>query len=255
MSTNDLLFPLYCINCQNLTFLQKGSDDSKIILLDYFSGAWKKHLCSNISPELIQKDSHVQDLLKMGWGVQKIPFVYRKNQSSKRNRKFTVGVILAIPSPEAENRFLRVITPQNIIIEIKTVSEMSKICAGIVIDLSGMSRIGRQKYRIKELNQAPVKINKEQSSSTIDEFYQLTLAANDQEQLESFINRLLNVFFKQKFSPFSVVPLPITNVNNEQCFNRQIKVWSESEFLKKIENMTIPESIKVSIHQIKSRLT
>ncbi len=249
MMTPELLIPFYCRDCLNLIFLVKRAADPGLLFLEYGQSGWKHHSCYNRNQRLTQEDAHFHNISQLEWGVQKLPFLLRESSHPVKQRQFALGVIISIATQEEKNRLLRVISPENVVVEVKTKYETSELSAGVLIDLSEMVRVGPGKFRLMEIIQIVLPADLDQHASS-EEYYQMTLSATDQEQLEAFINRLLKNFRQQKFSPINLVPLKISHRENQQLFHRQINLRLESGLLKKIENIPVPESIHLSIRQI-----
>ncbi|MCP4754212.1 MAG: hypothetical protein GY866_25275 [Proteobacteria bacterium] len=247
----DLLVPLYCANCRNLTFLATPRNEPGGTLIDYVETSWRQHPCVFVNQKLTLENPHVLEALKLQWGIRKIPFLHQKPLKPSRKQIHSLGIILSIPPEEDENRFLKAVTTENDIVEIKVLNPPPDLSAGALINLSKMTRVGSGKFRMREIDQIVLPENIARHYALDEEYYQLTLSADDQELLESFINRLLGIFLKQKFSPCSVVPLPITRNADGQIYHRQVNMPPQSDLLKRIENISIPESIQFSVRQIK----
>ena len=248
MLTHELVIPFICAYCQNIALLFKPENESGIQLLDFFNSRWRQHTCATIKGKSLFDDNLIKALSELKWGIRKIPRIAGLNQKT-RQKRLSKGIILSIPQ-DGEQHFIKVLTLENTLIDIKTVKKSTDLSAGLLIDLSGAVRTGHRKFRLSKITQLLMRDELNQSSDTQKEFYQFLLTANDQEKLEVFVDRLTKTLLKQKSSPYSVVPTPITRSEAIEYHHRRVIIRSEPDILKNVENISLPESFRISIKQI-----
>lgn len=251
MLIQDLIIPLYCSNCQNVIFVHHPQNSSEVRLLDYFEGGWRQHPCIGILGNAFLEHDDIQNRLKLKWGIEKIPFFKKKDQRT-RQLKFSAGIIISLPTKEDKNAFFQVLTLEGNIIDIKIKSVPSDISAGILIDLKAASRVGPGKFRLPELTQLAVPNENDIKAAQPKEYYHLSLSTQNQEQLEVFTSRLTNILLKQKSPPLCLIPLQIETTPQGSIYRRQVTIYSESGFLKKVEKINFPETIQFSFRQIQT---
>ncbi len=248
MTKKQLIIPHYCQSCQHLTFLLREAEPFQFSLLDYKMGSWEPHSCTQINPELTEEILQQNRYQELDESPQTIPFKHQPSSQSKKRMPLTVGVVLDI-IVNNENRTVTVINPENQLINVRILDSTRITTAGKSIKLNNAVRIGKGRYRLNQVEfiNPRKKIPKKQSPSK--SYYQLILRAKDQEKLETFINRLVTVCTKNRSLPINIVPVPIIQENNEQIFQREMNLPLESYLLQKIEKITVPESVQVTVRQ------
>ncbi len=249
MVTQELIIPFYCNYCQNIAYLLKTADQEELQFLDYFDSSFRQHQCFNIQGKSFLEDPQLKKLIALEWGIQKIPFSLKKSQKGKQNR-FSMGIIISIPAKDEKDRFLDVLSIENSLIRVRIPSVPDELSAGMLIDLSDANRIGSGKFRIKEIRQVPLTKDIDQSQPQAKEYFQLSLSAYDQEQLEVFINRFSKNLVNQQSPPCSIIPMRISNTGQKTQHIRQVTINSEVDMMKKIKSLNIPEFIQISIKQL-----
>ena len=250
MQNNELLIPFYCFSCGNLTFVHRQGSSEHLSLIDYKSPNWRLHTCFNVSKPRFLANRHIQKMNSLDWGSDRLPFAHRIQAEDRKQRKFTLGVVIGLPQKTSKDRFFQVLTLENSLIELKSVQKELPESCGMVVDLSDMIRIGKGKYRLESIKYCAVSNYQPLPGSETDEVYQIILSADDQEQLETFITRMLRAFLSRKISPLSIIPLKITRKNQKKMHQRQITIPSESDIFSVIEKSNVPEFIHLSVKQI-----
>lgn len=250
MSLNHLIIPHYCVQCRNLSFIYKHDTNSSPIFLDFENSSWRYHACSHKHYQSLIYDSRYKELLELDYGVQTIPFKHRSSKSLKTQSLPSMGVIVSIPSEAVEPRFLKVVTPDNALISVRFVEFPSELSAGLPIDLTESVRVGQGKYRLKTTKYVLPSINEIEKNEDVLEYYQLSIIANDPEQLETFVNKLLDTFLTYRFSPLSVLPLEISQIENSNRYHRVINIPPVLRLKEILENIQIPEFIEIKLNQI-----
>ncbi len=248
MPKKQLIIPHYCQSCQHLTFLLRESEPFQFSLLDYKKGLWEPHSCAQIRPGLTEEIRQQNKYQELDESPQTIPFKHQPSSQSKKRVPLTVGVVLDI-SVKDENRAITVVTPENQLIEVRVLDSTRTITAGKSIKLKNAVRIGKGKYRLKQAEFIDPRKKTVKKQSTPKSHYQLILSAKDQEKLETFINRLVSVCTKNRSLPINIVPVPIIQENDGQIFQREMNLPLESHLLQKIEKITVPESVQVTVRQ------
>jgi len=248
MPKKQLIIPHYCKKCQHLTFVVRESDPFQYNLLDFLKGTWKSHSCAQIHPGLIE-DITKQDLInKLEWAPTSLNFAHQSTGQPKKRQPLTMGVILNVSGSET-NVGVEVLTPENQLINVRILKHNRPVTAGRAINLKKAVRVGKDKYRLEKIESLNPGLKATMGKSTPESYYQLILKARDQEKLETFINRLIDTCNKNRILPVNVIPLPIERIEGEQIFKRELNLPLESELLRQIEKITVPESVQISVHQ------
>ncbi len=251
MFVQQIVLPFHCNSCQNLAFLYQSDNNLNPQVLEYVDASWRKHRCAVIKKAKILDDILLKQLSSFRWGIQNIPFSYNKTEPLKRDIP-RMGVIISIPAQTEENQLIKIISLENILIEIKIPPQIEGLSAGMLIDLTNVIRIGRGKFRVKEIKQVLIPEEGDFDTSVDDEYYLLSVSADDQEQLEGFVNRISGMLLKMNSLPCNIIPLPITEVDKTTRYHRQLTLVSQQDLIKNFENITIPESIRIAVKQIKT---
>jgi len=250
MSLNHLVIPHYCPQCQNLSFIYRNDADTSPTFLDYDNSMWRYHACSYRHYQSLIKESQAKKLLDLEFGVQMIPFNHRESKSKKTQSLPSMGVIISIPQKEEEPRFIKVITIDNSIISLRILDFPPDLSVGLPIDLTECVRVGQGKYRLKKVSYLLPVSGEIEKKEDILEYYQLSIVANDPEQLETFVNKLLNTFLTFRFSPLSVLPFEVSQVENSNRYHRVINIPPVLGLKGILENIQIPEFIEIKLNQM-----
>ncbi|MBT4088308.1 MAG: hypothetical protein HOE30_07430 [Deltaproteobacteria bacterium] len=246
MPKKQLIIPHYCQSCKHLTFLLREAEPFQFRLLDYTKSSWESHSCAQIHPDLTEEVAQQSGYKELDESVQNIPFEHQPVSQSKKRLPLTIGVALNI-SVKDGSQIITVITPENQIVDVRILDNTRTVTAGKPINLKKAVRIGKNRYRLKQVEFVnPGKKTTQKQPAPVST-YQLILSAKDQEKLETFINRLVTVCYKNRSLPINVVPVPINQENDEQIFQREMNLPLESHLLQKIEKITVPESVQVTV--------
>jgi hypothetical protein len=248
MPKKQLISPHYCQICQHLTFLLREAEPFQFSLVDYKKGSWEPHSCTQVHTGLIKEILQHNSYLELDESPQTIPFKHRPSSQSKKRLPLTVGVVLRNAVGDG-NQTVTIVTPENQVADVRILDNTRTATVGKMIKLHKTVRIGKGKYRLKLLEFSNPR-QKTPSHSAPKSHYQLILSAEDQEKLETFINRLVTVCTKNRTLPINIVPVPITQVDSVQIFQREMNLPLESSLLQKIEKVTVPESVQVTVRQI-----
>lgn len=250
MMRNEQLMPVYCPKCSALTFLFKVNE-TEFLLLSCKGESWEHHNCFHVDKQAIAGSPEIQKLLHPDQDNKELPFVFKKSLTGGKEKKFTTGIVTSISVDEYGKNILTTITPDNIQLKIKALFDITEVYTGVVIDISALKKIGKNKYRLAELKVKDVSNHVVEPKGLSKEYYQVVISSKDQEQLEGFGSRLIDFFSSKNSIIYSVVPLEIQMVNNEPAFRRCITVFPNDELLEQIESFAVPEAIFISIKQIK----
>lgn len=253
MVSHDLVIPVYCPNCENLTFIHKQESNGTVRLLDHNEAQWSEHPCISLRGEEIQQDELYQTSAALEWGVQELPFKLNRAIPIKKDRAYTLGTILTVLQADEEKGSFQVLTIEGKIIEVRAKLDGTPISAGMLIDITSLVRVGRDKFRLREFRQAIVPEELDQSVRVPTEFYQITLQSQDTVLLETFVNRFLQFFIEQRSPAFSVLPLPVIQQESGNIHQRQIRLCPEGNLMEQFKSIQLPESIQVSVQQITAK--
>ncbi|MBU2648376.1 hypothetical protein KKI24_26965 [bacterium] len=248
MQKKQLIIPHYCESCQHLTFFLREGEPEQFYQLDYMKGVWKPHSCSQIYPGLTETISKRNALSEIDWAPQNIAFKHQPGSQSKKRVPLTMGIVLNVTVKD-ESLLVDVITPENQLLNVKVLGTEPKISAGSAISLKKAVRIGKDKFRLESIDFINPGKKTAHKQPAVSSCYQLILKAKDQEKLETFINRLVTSCNKNRTLPINIVPLPIEHIDGEQIFNREMNLPLETDLLRKIEKITVPESVQVTVRQ------
>lgn len=248
MHISGLFVPFYCDHCHQLAFLHKNKENLEINVLEYHKANWQHHLCYKLKGTAIW--SHNPNLPAIEWGVPLIPINFPKRVKKNRQNGFSIGVIVELPDPietDLKNRFYKVLTMENSVIYLRTVQSQTLPSAGILIDLSKAKKVGNDKFRIQEILPLNPSLDLEVEGKETNECFKFTLSANDQEQLESFVDRFLKTLSKSNLYLQNIIPLENKTESDQTVYQRRLTVISAYRLQKTIETITFPESIQISI--------
>lgn len=244
MARKQLIVPYYCQHCQHLTFLVREGEPFEFRLLDFLKSAWRPHSCSQIQPELTAEISNQEIYNQISWETDTISFQHKGTALVKKRQSLTAGIVLKVKEVN-NNLAVEVVTPENQLLNVRILNPARTVSAGKAISLKKAVRIGKDKYRLEKLDFVNPGKKSTETKAKPDLHYQLVLDAKDQEKLETFINRLVATCNKNRILPINITPLPIETVEDEQIFKREVHLPLESELLKQIEKITVPESVQI----------
>jgi hypothetical protein len=244
----EFFIPFYCNHCNQLAFLCKNKENSETNVLEYQKANWQYHLCYKIKGNAIW--NHNPNLPAIEWGSSLIPVNYPKRAKKNRQTDYSIGVIVELPDPaetDVKNSFYKVLTTENSVVYIRSVQSQTVPSAGLLIDLSKAKKVGNDKFRIPEILPINVVVDLEKQEKEINEYFKFTLSANDQEQLESFVDRFLKTLSKNNLYLQNIIPLENKAESDQIVYQRRLTVISAYKLQKTIETITFPESIRISI--------
>jgi len=247
MPKKQLIIPCYCNHCQHLSFLTREESTGQYRMMDFIGETWTQHACAQIHPETVERLVKQHRCDNLAPEPELIPFQYQGESTARRREPLTVGIIVKLVRSD-DKQTAEVITPHNQFLNIRVVDPTRSLHAGKALNLKKAIKVGKGKYRLEKAEL----LTPDRKSSTLkkrsDPFYHLLLNAKDQEKLETFVNRLLAICKKARTLPANILLLPIVKSDNEQIFNREIRLPLNSDLLLQIEKLTIPESIQISVH-------
>ncbi len=248
MQTQKMFIPFYCNNCHQLAFIYKSDGLQETIVLELYKANWRNHLCYSIKKEEIW--SHQTDLPVIEWGAREIPVKFHNKSKKTRSNQLNLGVIIELPiisDDNAQKGFFKVLTLENSIVYLRSVEQQQIASAGILVDLSTAKKIGTDKYRVPKIVQVNPEIEKDNLKEDLNSFFSFILSANDQEQLESFVDRFLKMLSQKNLYLESITPLENQPESQSFIYQRKLTVSSAYRLQKAIETMTFPESIRISM--------
>lgn len=246
MPKKQLIIPHYCRQCRHLIFLVREGEPFQFQLMDFLKGAWKIHSCAQIQPALTEEVASQPAFNDIGWAPDTIPFDHQPAGQPKKRQSLSIGIILSVDQ-NRDSTAARVITPENQLLNLRILDTHRTITVGKAINLKKAVRVGKEKYRLEKLDFINPGTKAKTYKSKADPFYQLILTAQDQEKLETFINRIVTICNKERILPINIIPQPIESENSEQLFRRDIHLPLQADLLLKIEKITVPESVQVSV--------
>jgi len=250
MSENPLLIPVYCPNCDNLSYLLLGKTGNRE-WIEYTDNSWQEHVCVQLKGSAIWDEAVIKERSGLKCGLQRIPFEIRQVRKSFSPKELVEGVVLSLYQKDQKGWHLQVLTTKETIIEIRTLTKRENLSAGMFIVLKGMVRTGIDKYRLGEIIPADLPEVGSGEINIPQEYYQLTLSATDPALLETYTDRFLQFFVEQKTPAFSVIPKKIEKDNSSVQHQREIKLCPGSDLMRKFKDIPLPDTIQVSMKQMK----
>lgn len=246
MPRKQLIIPHYCKRCGHLTFVIREGEPFQFRLLDFCQQNWKPHSCAQIEPDLVTQIAGMDAYRQIQWHTHHIDFQHQAATPIRKRPALSIGVVLNI-SQESNTMTARVLTPENQMFEVRIPHPEKAVTAGKALALKKAVRIGKEKYRLEKLEYRNPGSSIKSSKTRTDPFFHLILQSRDQEKLETFINRLVNVCNNNRILPVNTIPLPIEENEGEQTFRREIHLPLASDLLQQIEKLTVPESVEISM--------
>lgn len=244
MFTQEILFPLHCRSCGNLSYLFIPADGKDIRVLDHLNNTWIEHSCCRFKGhDACYSQSRIRHL---EWGIRKLGFEPRKQAVSRSLHPS--GVVLELPDDNNTQGFLRVLTLDGKTLDLRVVTPEKNISAGMLIDLTNAGKIGKGKYRVNEIRQIPIALDSSEPYPIDSEFVALSASAADQEQLEAFINRLKNYLITINAYPVSIIPTRLEKRNDQTVYQRIVMLPPKHNLVATLEKYTVSDSIEVAIH-------
>lgn len=251
MKNRDLLYPFYCFKCGNLAFVHRLSGDDQLRIVDFNSLQWRVHSCFKADKISFTTNPHIKLLQALDRNSQRLPFVHRILPSIPKQRKYSAGIVISLPSSADKDQYFNVLTPENNVIEIKSAEKKQPKNCGLVIDLTQQVRIGKGKFRVKKITEYTVPDFLHNSKTSVEDIYQVKVSSTQPEQLETFVDRLLKVFIGQGIAPLSILPLETSQSKKDRTHHRQITIPPNSDFYSAIGKLNVPDFIELSAKQIK----
>ncbi len=250
MRSKAIVIPLYCPNCDNLIYIAKQIGH-KAQLIQFYKGDWLEHPCALINNGIIWQEPVITEREKLKWGLDRLPFSPRTGQRSLRSNNASFGVVSSIY--EMENFCnLRVFTNDQVLIDVKVRETRSNLSAGMLLDLSGLTRVGKGKYRLPEIEEINLP-NPVLPISTVPDIYvELTIKSKDQGLLETFTRRFLQFFLEKGTSAFLVSVLPLLSLDRGIQYSRVIYFRPVTSLMESLKDISIPDTVDLSIQEIKS---
>ncbi|PCI23676.1 MAG: hypothetical protein COB67_12480 [SAR324 cluster bacterium] len=252
MEPKRLLIPVYCPNCENLSYFIKDSQDNKR-LIEFKKGSWLEHPCGQMKGPSFWADPLLVELSEIQWGSQDLSFTLGEQKRSQRARsKPELGIVIELAPLGELGSKMQLLTVDETLIEVRTAEDPKSLSVGMLLDLKHLIRVGKDKYRLATLEQASLPEVFFQTVEVPKEYYQLTLSAEDPSLLETFTNRFLQFFVEQDFPAFSVTPLPVDRQDDKQLHHRRICLCPGPHLMEKFREISLPDTIQVSMQQIRS---
>jgi hypothetical protein len=248
MDQETLFLPFFCSNCNHLAFIVKQQGEEQPTILEYSDSCWSPHLCYNVKGSAIW--SHQRELNRFSWGDRQIPVKFPGKTKTSKSGKLTLGIIVELAEPEENSQspaFIKVTTIEGSLIQVRTVEQQSIPSAGLLIDLKKAKKVGNDKYRLPAIKSAKIDYSLKTDKTPKSDYFKLSLSSFDQEQLEVYIARFLIDLSSHNIFPTSIIPLPISTRDEQTRYSRKIAIPSSANLQKTIKNMTIPESIELSL--------
>ena len=252
MKIVEVLYPFYCFNCGNLAFVHRQLGDEQLRIADFISLKWQVHSCFKIDRDRFGNNPHIQKLHTLDWKSDRLPFVHRILPSVPKQRHYSAGIVISLPTDGKEGNPFMVLTPENSVIEIKSVQKTIPEICGVLIDISDHVRIGKGKFRINTITRYVVPDYLQLIGQSAKDVYQVNVSSTDAEKLETFVDRLLKVFVEQRIAPLSILPLKMTRSNRISKHHRQMTIPSNFDFNAIIEKLSVPDFIELSARQVKT---
>ncbi len=247
MQNLELFIPIFCNNCGQLVFINKKPDAPNIGVLEFSNTSWKNHRCFSAKGEAIW--SHHPELHALEWGTKQIPVKFPKKSKKGKQNHLTYGILVDVPQKPDDNQqlFLQILTIEGSLIQLRSVEPLNIASAGILVDLSSAKKIGTDKFRVNRLTQVTIDIANDKLDEDINKFFSFKVSANDQEQLESFVDRFIGMLSQKNLYLVNITPLQILAEKGSSIYQRKLTAPSAIQLQKAMENMTFPESIQISI--------
>ena len=247
MQNQELFIPFFCNNCGQLVLINKKPATSNISVFEFSNASWRNHQCYSAKGKAIW--SHQPGLPAIEWGANQIPVKFPKKSKKGRQSQLSYGVVVGLPQEPDDNQqiLLKVLTIEGSLVQLRSVEPLNTESAGILVDLTSAKKIGTDKFRVNSLTQITVDVASDRQDEDINKFFSFNVSANDQEQLESFVDRFIGMLSKKNLYLVNITPLQILPENGSSIYQRQLTAPSAMRLQKAIENMAFPESISISI--------
>lgn len=247
--TSRKVYPTYCPNCHKLMFIGKHQNHT-LFAIDYEKSNWTQHKCTNDDSHIYQNELLI-DFINDNNDEQPVPFEWLEVEKVYNRKYLRPGVVLSVESDSVQKQTLKVITTDNKLLTIKVVKSDIRIFPGHLIDLKTATRIGPNRFRLKEANLLDIPFDKLNSQENVTEFYKINISCEDQEKLELLVERVLQHLKQHQISIFGIIPLPIKIKNKINTFTRQLFILPAEELVKKIQLLHLPDIFTISLEQIK----
>ncbi|MCG8334808.1 MAG: hypothetical protein MJE63_09845 [Proteobacteria bacterium] len=247
MQNQDMFVPFFCNNCGQLAFICKKSDTPDIVVLEFDNASWKIHQCFAAKGENIW--SHHSELIMIEKDANQIPVKFPGKSKKGRLNQLSYGVLIGTPQHTEDNQqlFVQILTVEGSLIQLRSVEPLNTAFVGMLVDLSAAKKIGTDKFRVNKLTPFTPEITGDKPDEDINRFFSFKVSANDQEQLESFVDRFIGMLSQKNLYLVNITPLQILSENGSSTYQRQLTAPSALRLQKAIANMAFPESIRISV--------
>ncbi|MDH5561952.1 MAG: hypothetical protein OEY59_13965 [Deltaproteobacteria bacterium] len=249
MSKEERIIPTYCPICQSLTLIYQKREPESVQVVDFINDQWHLHSCMLVKKSQLLADKTIKIQLEEPWDSERLPFKLEGHLSFSINRKHSKGVVLSIESDKDKSLWLTLYSLEETIISLKIPPQTNKICAGMLLDLTGIIRTGKQKFRAKQIR--PISLERENLTHHFHSksLLKINLSSLDQEQLETYCAHILSFLKKNHCFPYYIVPMPVDHQQEVVSYRRQISLDIDPKIFDKLRQTDLPDYIQISFEE------